>query len=117
MTRIEGIDNIMGWKPRFFATINACAYAASIDTIKCPNCHHTIITFLTNNHGEMDITSARQDQANLDEKVRKYLKKLNGLQITIPISDIAQDLNLTEECVVRILKTWQMILEEEDENA
>ncbi len=96
-------DNIMGWKPRFFATMNACAYARSIDT-----------TFLINNHGEMDITAARKDQANLDEKVRKYLKKLNGLQITIPISDIAHDLNLTEECVTRILIRWQMTLDEDE---
>ncbi len=107
-------DNIMGWKPRFFATMNACAYAASINAIKCPNCHHTIITFLINNHGEMEITVARKDQANLDEKVRKYLKKLDGLQITIPISDIAHDLNLTEECVIRILKRWQMTLDEDE---
>ncbi len=97
-------DKIMSWKPRFFATMNACAYAASIDT-----------TFLINNHGEMEITEAQKDQANLDEKVRKYLKKLNGLQITIPINDIAHDLNLTEECVTKILTRWQMTLDDEGE--
>lgn len=90
-------DSIMGWKPRFFAAINACQYAG----------------FKVNNQGSMDKVSARIDQENIDNKVRNYLKALDGLKITIPISDIAGDLNLTEECVVKILNNWEMDIEDE----
>jgi len=91
--------DVMDAKPAWYAAMNAVQYAA----------------YGANNQAEMSIPSALIDKFNLEEKVRKYLKKLDGLQITIPVSDIAHDLNLSEECVTRILKSWQMVLDDEEE--
>jgi len=106
--------DVMDDKPAWYAAMNGVQYAASIDPIECPKCHYTIITYSTNNRGEMSISSALTDKFNLQERVRKYLKKLTGLHLTIPVSDIAHDLNMTEECVISILESWNMELDEEE---
>ncbi|MFH1670531.1 MAG: hypothetical protein ABIA92_03000, partial [Patescibacteria group bacterium] len=88
----------MDAKPAWYAAMNAVQYAA----------------YGANNQAEMSIPSALIDKFNLEEKVRKYLKKLDGLQLTIPVSDIAHDLNMTEEGVIKILERWQMQLDDEE---
>jgi len=90
--------DVMDAKPAWYAAMNAVQYAA----------------YGANNQAEMSIPSALIDKFNLEEKVRKYLKKLDGLQITIPVSDIAHDLNMTEEGVIKILESWQMVLDDEE---
>ena len=90
--------DVMDAKPAWYAAMNAVQYAA----------------YGANNQAEMSIPSALIDKFNLEEKVRKYLKKLDGLQLTIPVSDIAHDLNMTEECVIKILESWQMVLDDEE---
>jgi len=94
----------MDAKPAWYAAINGMQYASTLYS-----------NYPANNYAEMSPNSAHIDIINLEENVRKYLKKLDGLQLTIPISDIAHDLKMTEECVTKILERWHMVLDVLDE--
>lgn len=107
------IDPIMGDKKRWYAAINGLNYAGSID----PGLYELYkrIGVASDNHGERSVLDIFNDRCKLEERIRIYLKKLDGLQLTISISDIASDLHMTEEAVVKILEEWQMNLDEQEE--
>lgn len=93
------MSDITDNKPAWYAAINGMQYA------KYP----------ANNYGEMSPHSTHTDILKLEENVRNYLKKLDGMQLTIPISDIACDLKMTEECVIKILEKYSVVLDVLDE--
>jgi hypothetical protein len=102
----------MGTKQMWYAAINGLNYAGSVN--KDLHEMHEETGIASDNHGSMMPATAVIDRFNLEEKVRKYLKKLDGLKLTIPISDIAKDLNMTEEAIVKIFVNWEIELDEED---
>jgi hypothetical protein len=106
--------DVMDPKPRFYAAMNGCMYATSIDAIDCPKCKNVIITSPVNNCAEMSPVTVANDIIELQDRVRVYLRKLDGLRLTISISDMARDLNMTEDAVIKIVEGWQIELDEDE---
>jgi hypothetical protein len=99
----EQEDPIMRSRPAWSAAVNGVNYS---DQIGMPS----------TNCGNMGPATAAADLKVIEDRVRKYLKGLEGLELTtIPISDICEDLGMTEEAVVRILTRLGLQLDEEDE--
>ncbi len=99
----EHEDPIMRSRPAWSAAVNGVNYCMGIGTP-------------STNYGSMGPATAAADLLAIEDKVRKYLKSLEGLDLTtIPISDMCDILNMTEEAVVRILTRWGIILDELDE--
>jgi hypothetical protein len=97
-------DPIMRSRPAWSAAVNGVNYS---DQIGMPS----------TNCGIMGPETAAADLKFIEDKVRKYLKGLEWLELTtIPISAICDDLGMTEEAVVRILTRWGIMLDEMDED-
>ncbi len=97
-------DPIMRSRPAWSAAVNGVNYCMEIGTP-------------STNYGSMGPATAAADLKVIEDRVRKYLKGLEGLKLTtIPISDICEDLKMTEESVVRILTRWGFLLDEMDED-
>ena len=100
----EPEDPIMRSRPAWSAAVNGVNYSDYIGM------HST-------NCGSMGPATAAADLKFIEDRVRKYLKGLEGLELTtIPISAICEDLSMTEEAVVRILTRWGILLDEMDED-
>jgi hypothetical protein len=68
------------------------------------------------NCGSMGPATTAADLKEIEDRVRKYLKGLEGLELTtIPISDICDDLRMTEEAVVKILTRWGLQLDDDED--
>ncbi len=98
----EPEDPIMRSRPAWSAAVNGVNYSAQIGMVST-NC------------GSMGPATAAADLKVIEDRVRKYLKGLEGLQLTIPISDICEDLKMTEEAVTKILIRWGFLLDEMDD--
>lgn len=96
-------DPIMRSRPAWSAAVNGVNYSDQIGMVST-NC------------GSMGPATAVADLIAIEDRVRKYLKSLEGLQLTIPISDICEDLNMTEDAVTRILTRWGILFDEMDED-
>ncbi len=99
----EPEDPIMRSMPAWSAAVNGVNYCMGIGT-PSTNC------------GSMGPATAAADLKIIEDKVRKYLKNVEGLELTIPISDICEDLKMTEEAVIKILTRWGFLLDEIDED-
>lgn len=94
-------DPIMQSRPVWSAAVNGVNYSDQIGMVST-NC------------GSMGPATAVADLNAIEDRVRKYLKSLDGLQLTIPISDICEDLQMTEEAVTKILTKWGILLDQEE---
>jgi hypothetical protein len=100
----EQEDPIMRSRPAWSAAVNGVNYS---DQIGMPS----------TNCGNMGPATAAADLKVIEDRVRKYLKGLEGLQLTIPISDMCEDLKMTEEAVIRILTRWGLQLDDGEDEA
>jgi hypothetical protein len=95
-------DPIMRSRPAWSAAVNGVNYSDQIgrSSINC---------------GSMGPATAAADLKEIEDRVRKYLMGLEGLELTtIPISAICEDLGMTEDAVTRILTRWGILLDEMD---